>query len=299
MDIGSSVKLSGISLSNPLISGAYINSKTLEDIEILSKSSCGAIVVGSISLKPRSQNTGHGYWRHKERFYSLNSYGMPNGGMPYFKQKLPTIAKVAHANHKVLIANLVGFTPEEFIELIKLAQDSGVDLVELNLSCPNVWDDGKQKVILSYYPDLINELLKKILLTKPRIGIGLKLSPLPPNLLVEVSKIIAKSKTVKFVTATNSYPNALTSTGTKVEDEVIFAGLTGRALKPISLGMVKQLRALLPSSIDVVGCGGVSTANDVTDYLSVGATAVQIATALIEEGPSIFDKILFQGTTRF
>ena len=58
--------------------------------------------------------------------------------------------------------------------------------------------------------------------------------------------------------------------------------------------MVTQLRKLLPSHIDIVGCGGIYSANDVFDYLNEGAKAVQIATALVDEGNSVFSKIQFQ-----
>lgn len=275
------------------MNGAFINSKSLEDVKTLAKSRAGAVVVGSISVKPRKPNKGQKYWRHKEKFYSLNSYGLPNGGMPYYKEKLPLMVKLAHDSNKLLIANVVGFSASEFLTLIKLAEDSGADIVELNFSCPNAWTEGgKQKQILSYHPKIVEQTLKYIKEKKPSIPIALKLSPLPPDILADISKVIVKSKIIKIVTATNSYPNAFTSTGTKTSGQDSLAGLSGRALKPISLGMVSQLRQLLPSSIEIIGCGGISTSNDVSDFLKSGAKAVQIATALVDDGLTVFDKIL-------
>ena len=104
MDLSKPVKLSGISLAAPFMNGAYIGSKSVDDIEKLAKSASGAVVVGSISVKPRKANPGQGYWIHKERFYSLNSYGMPNGGLAYFKKNLPLMVKLAHTQNKPLIA---------------------------------------------------------------------------------------------------------------------------------------------------------------------------------------------------
>lgn len=297
MKVDKPVHIGKAKLGNRLMNGAYIHSKTLEDVQDLAKSECGAIVVGSISVHARKKNYGQGYWRHKEKFYSLNSYGMPNGGIAYFRDNLPRMADIAHSVNKPLIANVVGFSTEEFIELIKLAESSGADIVELNMSCPNVWDSkGKQKQILSYHPSLIEATLSKIKSKKPTIPIALKLSPLPPDILAEVSRVIVKSNIAKIVTATNSYPNSLTSTGTKIKNESTLAGLSGRALKPISLGMVKQLRELLPSHIEIIGCGGISSANDVIDFIKAGAKSVQIATALMDEGKSVFSKILFQAS---
>lgn len=278
------------------MNGAYIGSKTVKDVEVLAQAQGGAIVVGSISIKPRQANSGHGYWRHKEGFYSLNSYGMPNGGLPYFKKQLPVMVELAHGRKKPLVANLIGFSEQEFVDLIQLSQISGADMAELNFGCPNVWDEGKQKLILSYHAEQIAETLAYIKKSKPRIPICIKISPLPPDLLREVCQAIISSKIVRVITATNSYPNAMTAAGTKKQDEEILAGLTGRALKPISLGVVKQLRTLLPPEIDIIGCGGISSCNDVTDFLSAGAKAVQIATALVDDGPGVFEKIIYQST---
>jgi dihydroorotate dehydrogenase (fumarate) len=219
---------------------------------------------------------------------------MPNGGMPYFKKHLPAMVAMAHAQNKPLIANIVGFSNQEFVELVRLVESAGADMAELNFGCPNVWEGGAQKRILSYHAALVTETLTLLKKSKPHIPLSVKISPLPPDILREVCAAIADSRIVQAITATNSYPNALTATGTKTGDEEVLAGLTGRALKPISLGVVKQLHALLPSSVAIIGCGGISSYNDVQDYLSAGAQAVQIATTLVDEGPSVFEKILFQ-----
>ncbi len=274
------------------MNGAYIGSKTTEDMQVLINSQAGAVVVGSISVKPRKANTGPGYWRHKKDFYSLNSYGMPNGGIAYFTTELPKIVKLAHANNKPLIANIVGFANQEFVQLIALAQESGCDMVELNLSCPNVWDAGKQKRIISYHADLVKELLDAITASRPHIKISAKISPLPPDTLREVAGVIAESGVVSAVVATNSYPNALVDVNTRLADEQSLAGITGPALKPISLGVVKQLSELLPHTIDIVGCGGIGSIDDLNDYLAAGAKAVQVVTALVEEGTQLFERLV-------
>lgn len=231
MKLQSPLPISDIMFGNVLMNGAYIGSKTLEDVETLAKSAAGAIVIGSISIKPRAANPGQGYWRHKERFYSLNSYGLPNGGLPYFKEHLPRMVEVAHAHRKPLVANVVGFSKEDFEVLIKLAQDAGADMVELNFGCPNVWDDGQQKSIISYHPSLMKEILDYIANLKPTIKLCVKISPLPPDLLHEVADVIGKSGAVEAVTATNSYPNASVSSGTAAgsTQTITLAGLSGRA----------------------------------------------------------------------
>lgn len=276
------------------MNGAYIKSKTLRDVEVLAKSASGAIVVGSISVKPRKPNVGQNYWLHNEGLFSLNSYGLPNGGILYFKKYLPQMVEVAHAHNKPLIANVVGFSNEEFVTLVEFVEKAGADIVELNLGCPNVWEEGRQKQIISYHPTLIKSVLQSIAKQRPKVKICVKISPLPPDLLSEVCRVIKNSKIVSVVTATNSYPNAYVTTGAQGTGgrADTLAGLAGRSLKPISVGVVKQLRTLLPNQMDIIGCGGISSSSDVKDYLDAGAKAVQIATALKEEGPAIFEKIL-------
>lgn len=285
------VAIAGIKFKNVLMNGAYVKSKSTEDAKALVNSAAGAVVIGSISVKPRKMNPGQNYWLHKEQFFSLNSYGLPNGGIKYYKTALPEMVKIAHCHGKPLIANLVGFSNTEFVELISLAEKSGADIAELNLGCPNVWDGGYQKRIISYHASLVKETLDFIKQQKPKIKISVKISPLPPDILREVAKVIVDSDIVQIVTATNSYPNAAVTSGAKKDTltQDALVGLAGRALKPISLGVVKQLRQLLPKQIDIIGCGGISSVNDVKDFLDAGAKAIQIATALNEVGPSLFE----------
>lgn len=288
--------VAGVRLGNVLMNASYVHSKTLEHAKVFANSAAGAVLIGSISVKLRRPNPGQGYWLHKERFFSLNSFGLPNGGMPYFAKHLPAMVKLAHDQGKPFIANVVGFRQEDYVTLVPFVEKLGVDMVELNFGCPNVWDGGQQKRIISYHAELVQETLQAIAQTKPTVPISVKISPLPPDILQEVSAVLTKSPIVRAVTACNSYPNAAVTYGTKGigDDREVLAGLAGRALKPISLGVVKQLRQLLPRRIDIIGCGGIYSANDVQDYLDAGAKAVQLASALADDGVSIFEKILFQ-----
>jgi len=293
-DLNLPVRLAGVQLGNVLMNGAYIGSKTFKDVEALAGSAAGAVVVGSISIKPRKPNPGPGYWLHKDHFYSLNSYGLPNGGLIYFQDQLPKMVKLVHSHGKPFIANVVGFSDDEFVQLVRLADESGADMAELNLGCPNAWDGGKQKQIISYHASLVRSVLAAIAKQQPKIALSVKISPLPPDTLRDVAQVIASFDIVQAVTATNSYPNAAVTSDTGQGDGSgsVLAGLAGSALKPIGVGIVRQLRQLLPSRVAIIGCGGVGSARDVQDYLQAGASAVQIATALVEEGPGLFQKIM-------
>jgi dihydroorotate dehydrogenase (fumarate) len=178
--------------------------------------------------------------------------------------------------------------------------DLGADLVELNLGCPNVWQGDDQKPIACFIPPLVTDILDFV---EQGVGaearVAVKISPFSnPGALADVARTIAKSALVKAVTAVNTFPNAF-SFGKDGKPAITpgggFAGMAGRALKPIGLGQVRRLRALLPDHIQIIGVGGIDHGLDVLEYRTCGASAVQVATAYLErEDERIFGEILSQ-----
>jgi dihydroorotate dehydrogenase (fumarate) len=218
---------------------------------------------------------------------------MPNRGAAFYRDVLPEMAGVVHAAGKPLIVSVAGFSPEENGELAHLAADGGCDLVELNLGCPNVWDGGEQKRIMSFDPDLVARSLEAA--AGAGAPVGVKLSPLSdPVLLAEVAAAAAGAG-ARFVVSCNTFPNGLVlrDDGRPAID-VGFGGVSGAAMKPVALGQVSQLCALLPDDVDVVGCGGVRTGRDVRDLLATGAVATGLATAFWDAGedPGVFADLL-------
>ncbi len=285
--------LAGVELEHPLMNAAG-TCKTLEDVEKLARSSISAIVVGSITLASRMGNEGNVFWPGP--IYSQNSLGMPNRGRDYYQDTLPRMVEVAHGAGKALILNVAGFSHIEYGELAALAHEAGVDIIELNLGCPNVWDDGQQKKIASFDPfgiaAIMAEVERKVPDDRP---VGVKLSPYSdPGMLAEVADTI-KDLPIRYVATCNTFPNSLVldENGKSVID-VGLAGLSGPAMKPVGLGQVKQLRQLLPDSVELVGVGGITKGRDVWEYQQVGASAVQVATAYwnSNENPGVFGDIL-------
>jgi dihydroorotate dehydrogenase (fumarate) len=174
-----------------------------------------------------------------------------------------------------------------------LAAAGGADLVELNLGCPNVWDDGQQKRIMSFDPELVAGALRAA--SEAGAPVGVKLSPLSdPVLLAEVAAATADAG-ARFVVSCNTFPNGLAlRTDGRPAVDVGFGGVSGGAMKPIALGQISQLRAQLPEAVDLVGCGGVRGGDDVRDLLAVGAAAVGLATAFWDAGeaPGVFGDLL-------
>lgn len=291
-----SVNIAGNELEHPLMNGAG-TCKLLEgpeSVRELARSATSAIMVGSITLESREGNSGEVYWSCNS--YSLNSMGLPNPGADYYQKHLPEMVDVAHRVDKPLFVSVAGFSPSEYADLAELAFRGGADLVELNLSCPSVWENGLQKPITCSGLQLTKEILDQV---NERVGsearIAVKLSPSDPFALSKVAQLIGESKMVKVVTAVNTFPNAF-SFDEKGKSRITFgeglAGLGGKAIKPIGIGQVKQLKKILPKNIDIIGVGGISEGKDIVDYQRAGASAVQIATILLNKGARVFSTLL-------
>ena len=291
------VNLAGIHLEHPLMNAAgtckLLNGS--EGVRELARSNTAAIMVGTITLERREGNSGEVYWTNE--MFSLNSLGWPNPGRLYYQQHLPTMAVLSHNAGKPLFVNVGGFSPDEYATLTEFAFERGADLVELDLSCSSIWEEGQQKRIPCFDPRLVEEILRCV---EEKVGVetkvAVKLSPFSDSFaLGEVAQVIGQSKVVKVVTTVNTFPNAF-SYDERGKPRITpgggLAGLGGPALKPIGLGQVKQLRSMLPEHIDIVGVGGITTGQDILDYQRAGAVAVQTATALLGRRLKVFSQLL-------
>lgn len=294
----------GLVLEHPIMNGAGL-CKDMHHAEPLIRPSNAALVFGSITTEALPGNEGDVYFS-APKLYSLNSLGLPNRGAEFYRTALTEIVALAHSRGRKVILSVAGATPQEFAKLCALARAVGVDAVELNIACPNRWDGATQKRIICFDPNLVGTILMTV---APTIGgllpMWVKLSPiLDPVLLGEVSDVISACTFVRAVVTSNTAPNSFAWKETTGEARTAgrkrrraitpgngLAGMSGPALKPIALGQVRQLRDRLPSSIDVIGVGGICSGQDVIDYLDAGAAAVQVVTAVIENGPGIFDQL--------
>ena len=289
-----SVRLAGIRLEHPLMNAAG-TCHLIGEVRELVKAPTAAIVIGSITLGSRSGNSGEVFLSSPE--FSLNSMGMPNPGIDYYRQYLPEMVALAHRASKSLFVSVAGFYPQEYAELAAVVFDLGADLVELNLGCPNVWNAGQQERIICFNPSLTAETLDVVeRAVGQRARVAIKLSPFSdPSMLLTIAKIIGNSKLVKVVTTSNTFPNALCldeQGKPRIATGDGLAGLAGAALKPIALGQVRQLRKLLPERIQLIGVGGIIQPQDILDFQRAGATAVQIATDYLVRGERAFVSLL-------
>jgi dihydroorotate dehydrogenase (fumarate) len=286
------VTIAGQIFEHPIMNGAG-SCKDWKHIEQLIASASAAIVLGSVTKEARDGNTGEVYYGRLGQSFAINSLGMPNRGINYYDEHLPEMYDRCADNNKVLIVSVAGFTPVEYAEITKRSWQAGVEVIELNLGCPNVWSGGEQKPIASFQSALIKDILDRV---EEDLGsldsVLVKLSPYSdPALLEAVAEVLA-DRGLGGVVTSNTFPNAtaFNEKGKPAIDNEL-GGLSGSPMLKIGQGQVKQFRKLLPE-IDIIGVGGINSGQDVVDYLKAGATAVQITTAFVNEGPNVFSRIL-------
>lgn len=284
------MKIGNVRIEPAIMNAACSVAKSVDDVTALSKTNIGAIVVGSITVLPRQGNSTP-RWYHAAD-YALNSFGMPNEGITFYKEHLPEMIKITHSSKKKFILSIAGFSTKEYVQLAQLADNAKVDIIELNLGCPNVSIDGKQKPIASFDTVTIGEIIDAVSASTD-IPLTVKLSPYSnPSELVKVAEVIAHSGKVSGVVSTNTFPNSLMFDNDTSVLATGYGGMSGKALLPISLGQVQQFRRVLPESIVVIGVGGIETSKDAELYYAAGASAVQVATLIVRDGHSAISKVV-------
>lgn len=263
-----SVTFCGITLKNPVIaaSGTFGYGVEFEDIVTIEK--LGAFVAKGLSKEPMPGNPPPRLWETAAGM--LNAIGLQNiGARAFVEEKLPLLRKLKDA---VVLCNVYGSCNEDYEETIRILNDGeGITAYELNVSCPNTQQGG---MVFGADPDLLAEVVgvAKRVATRPLI---VKLSP-------NVTSIPQMAKT-----AENAGADALslvnTFVGMAIDPDTrkprisnITAGLSGPAIKPIAVRMVYE--AAQSVSIPIIGLGGISTADDIVEFMLAGATAIQVGT---------------------
>jgi dihydroorotate dehydrogenase (fumarate) len=284
------MNIGNVIIEPAIMNGACNIAKTISDVEELTKTGIGAITIGSITVAERAGNPEPRWYVGDG--YALNSFGMPNGGIEFYRTNLPQMIDLAHAADKKLSLSIAGFNTDEYVQLASMADEVKVDIIELNLGCPNVAIDGKQKPIVSFNTPLIVETILAVCAVTS-IPLMVKLSPYSnPAQLQEVAEAIAQTGKVSAVVTSNSFPNSTMNEDGKPVVVMEYAGFTGHAFMPIGLGQVKQFRKALPESIAVIGAGGIETKADVTLYNEVGADGIQATTLIVRDGYSAINRLV-------
>lgn len=259
------VEISGLKLKNPIMPASGTFSEDLADVFDLDL--LGAHVTKTIT---RGWRDGNPTPRVCEVDGSmLNSIGIPSKGVGYFVKNVIPFYKEYNTP---LVVSISGNTADEFATLCSEISVDGVDAIEVNISCPNIEEDGKAFAIR---PSSTYEVMRKL-----RKATDLPLwAKLTPNTgeTPEVARAAEEGGADALVVANTLLSMAIDIKTRRPKLGNLMGGLSGPSLKPIALRMAYQCAKA--TSIPIIGCGGMSTAEDVLEFLIAGATAVQIGTA--------------------
>jgi len=267
-------------LRNPILTAAGTFGYGVEFAHLVDLDKLGGIVTKGISREPiegapppRVCETPSGM---------LNAIGLQNIGVDSFvKTKLPVLQKY---NTHILV-NVFGYCLDDYLEVIhKLEDADGISAYELNISCPNVKKGGMQFGASASAVEEVVGAARRAAVKRP---LWVKLTPLVTD-IQEIARA-AEAVGADALTIANTYPAMaidVRSGQSKIGNQT--GGLSGPAIKPITLRLVWEAQKAI--RIPVVGLGGIETAEDVLEYMAVGASAVQVGTASFAD-PKSSEKI--------
>ena len=279
-----STTIAGVRFPRCLMNASGALCVTREELEALGRSRAGAIVTKSMTLEARRGNPEPRYYSFPSG--SINSMGLPNLGYHAYAELIPELRKFG----KPVVASVAGFTARDFVQIAKVINNSRPDLMEINLSCPNI--PGEPQI--GYDAEASERLLSEVQ-TVVSVPIGVKLPPyFDPAHQEKMAKVLERVG-VRFLSLINSIGNGLVVDPDR-ESAVIkpkggFGGLGGPLIKPVALANVRAFWRLFDGRLPIIGTGGIVTGADVFEHLLCGASAVQIGTTLVEEGLGVFDRL--------
>ena len=264
-----SLEIAGIPFKNPVIaaSGTFGYGVEFEDVVHLAK--LGGIVVKGLSKESMIGNPPPRLWETAAGM--LNAIGLQNiGAQAFLTDKLPHLRQLKNV---VVIANVFGYTREDYERTIQILNDGeGIAAYELNVSCPNTQHGGIQ---FGSDPRSLDEVVT----TAKRVANRPLIVKLSPNVTsIAQMAYVAQESGADALSLINTFvARAIDPETRKPRIANVTAGLSGPAIKPIAVRMVYD--AAHAVRIPVIGMGGISTAEDVIEFMLAGAAAVQIGTA--------------------
>jgi dihydroorotate dehydrogenase (NAD+) catalytic subunit len=263
------VSLAGLELANPILAASGTFGYGIEFEEIVHLERIGGLVTKGISMEPMA---GHAAPRIIQTAAGmLNAIGLQNVGVEEFiSRKLPPLRRYPRCN---VIVNVFGSTVGEYIAVIeRLNQATGISAYELNVSCPNVHAGG---MAFGSDPSSLEYLVARAKTASARPLI-VKLSPNVTS-IAHMARIAAEAG-ADAVSLTNTFlAISIDAETRRPRLSNITGGLSGPAIKPIALRMVYETARAV--NIPIIGMGGITTPEDVVEYLLAGATAVEVGTA--------------------
>ena len=265
--INTKVNLAGVELKNPVMEASGTFGSGAEYGEFVDLNKLGAVVTKGVANvpwpgnpTPRIAETASGM---------LNAIGLQNPGIDLFaKRDIPFLKQY----DTKIIVNVCGKSTEDYLEVVERLGDEPVDMLEINISCPNVKEGG---IAFGQDPKAV-EAITKAVKAKAKQPVIMKLSPNVTD-ITEMAKA-AEAGGADVLSLIN------TLTGMKIDiykQDFALAnktgGLSGPSIKPVAVRMVYQVANAV--KIPIIGMGGIQTAEDAMEFILAGATAVAVGTA--------------------
>jgi dihydroorotate dehydrogenase (NAD+) catalytic subunit len=218
----------------------------------------------------------------------MNAVGLSNPGIEH---KLLDVKAFKQKTNAPFILSLFAATVEEFVSLAKKADQSEADMIEVNISCPNVEDEfGKPFALCAGIPATVTKLVKKNT-SKPVI---IKLSPNVPNIGTICQEIeAAGADGVSLINTVGPGMMINIETAKPVLANKV-GGMSGPAIKPIAIKAVYDAYKVV--KIPIIGMGGITTGRDAIEIMMAGARLVGIGTAVYSRGPEVFALVVEEMT---
>ena len=267
------VEFCGLELASPivLLSGCVGFGEEYTRVEGYSNRQVGAIVLKGTTLEPRLGNPPHRLW--ETPMGMLNAIGLQNPGVDaVINQILPAL----DFSETRFIANVCGSTIEDYVEVTRRFNDSPIDAIEINISCPNIKEGG---VAFGNHPEMLGRVVAacRAVTDKPLIT---KLSPNQTDIAENARRCIDAGTDALAVI------NTIMGMAINVESRQpvignVQGGLSGPAIKPIALLKVHQVYDVARShNVAIIGQGGITSANDALEFIIAGSQTVGVGTAL-------------------
>ena len=283
--INTSVNIAGVELKNPVMTASGTFGSGEEYSEFVDLSRLGAVVTKGVANVPWPGNPTP---RVAEVYGGmLNAIGLQNPGIDVFvKRDIPFLKQY----DTKIIVNVCGKSTEDYCEVVERLADEPVDLLEINISCPNVKEGG---IAFGQNPKAVEDITKAVKKVAKQPVI-MKLSPNVTS-IAEIAKA-AEAGGADLVSLIN------TITGMKIDTrrrKFVLAnktgGMSGPAVHPVAVRMVYEVAKAV--KIPIIGMGGVETANDALEMILAGASAVSVGTANFGNPTATLD--IIEGIERF
>ncbi len=277
------VEFCGLPLASPivLLSGCVGFGEEYTRVEGFSNRDVGAVVLKGTTLEPRLGNTPHRIW--ETPMGMLNAIGLQNPGVD---KVVDEILPGLDFSETRFIANVCGSTIDDYAAVTRRFDDSPIDAIEINISCPNIKEGGVQ---FGNVPEMSARVVAacRAETSKPIIT---KLSPNQTD--------IQENARLCIEAGSDAFAVINTITGMAIDTETrrpiignVRGGLSGPAIKPIALLKTREVyEVAAPHKVPIIGQGGIMNANDAIEFIIAGASAVGVGTALFYD-PLLCQKI--------